>query len=111
MIPTAGRIVHYTATQGDADDINKRRAAFERSLREAGPGAHALHVGSHVSEGDAFPAMIVRTLGGDVVNLQVHLDGNDTYWATSRQEGDGRPGTWSWPARTASDGEGAAPAV
>ncbi|GAA4560510.1 hypothetical protein [Planotetraspora kaengkrachanensis] len=33
-----------------------------------------------------------------VCNLQVLLDGNDAYWATSRTEGD-EPGRWSWPPR------------
>ncbi|MEU5863527.1 hypothetical protein ABZ815_20320 [Nonomuraea sp. NPDC047529] len=46
--------------------------------------------------GDVFPAMVVRTSGTAHANLQVHLDGNDTYWVTSRIEGD-QPGTWHWP--------------
>jgi hypothetical protein len=28
-----------------------------------------------------------------------HLDGTDTYWATSRTEGAG-DGHWAWPPRT-----------
>lgn len=32
------------------------------------------------------------------VNLQVFLDGNDTLWATSRQEG-AEIGQWAWPER------------
>jgi hypothetical protein len=31
-----------------------------------------------------------------MVNLQVVLDGNDHYWATSRIQGD-EPGQWRWP--------------
>jgi hypothetical protein len=42
--------------------------------------------------------MVVRTFGGPAANLQVHLDGTDTYWATSRCEGEG-PGFWAWPPR------------
>ncbi|MGW4403445.1 hypothetical protein ACWEJ6_05415 [Nonomuraea sp. NPDC004702] len=42
--------------------------------------------------------MVVRTSGTAHANLQVHLDGNDTYWVTSRIEG-GQPGTWHWPPR------------
>jgi hypothetical protein len=49
--------------------------------------------------GQAYPAMVVRVFGGPNVNLQVWLDGNDTYWATSRGEGDG-DGCWSWPPRS-----------
>ncbi|MGP3965694.1 hypothetical protein ACTWPT_58105 [Nonomuraea sp. 3N208] len=37
-----------------------------------------------------------RRLGG--INLQVFLDGNDTYWVTSRSEGD-QSDTWTWPPR------------
>ncbi|MER6514725.1 hypothetical protein ABT158_48510 [Nonomuraea sp. NPDC001636] len=46
---------------------------------------------------DVFPAVIVRTSGTAHANLQVHLDGNDTYWVTSRSGatspalGTGRP--------------------
>jgi len=51
-----------------------------------------------VAEGEQYPAVVVRTFGGTTVNLHVLLDGNDTYWATSRMEGDD-PGQWSWPPR------------
>lgn len=87
MLPTIGRIVHYQLTKTDAEAINRSRADFEA------------HTGNRAEEGQAFPAMIVRTFGGDMaINLQVHLDGTDTYWATSRSEGD-RPGGWIWPPR------------
>jgi hypothetical protein len=106
--PSIGRIVHYTLADYDADAINKRRDDFNAHKQTlAGPvqpghrGAtgHMAHVGNHASAGDVYPAMVVRTFGGPAVNLQVHLDGTDTYWATSRTEGDG-PGTWAWPPRT-----------
>jgi hypothetical protein len=105
--PTIGRIVHYTLTQYDADAINKQRANFEAHRRSLagtpdpghrGATGHVAHLGNQASAGDVCPAMVVRTFGGPAANLQVHLDGTDTYWATSRTEGDG-PGTWAWPPR------------
>ncbi len=107
MMPTVGRIVHYTLTQQDADAINVRREhylVFCATLTgqplpgEPGMNGHMAHVGNTAREGDVCAATVVRTFDPSVstANLQVHLDGNDTYWATSRQEGD-RPGYWSWP--------------
>lgn len=109
MTPTLGRIVHYKLGESDAQAINRRRHDFMTFTRtygrpEAGnPGAtgHVGHFGNAVKPGDVFPAMIVRVFPGsphDVANLQVHLDGNDTYWATSRHEGDDQ-NEWSWPPR------------
>ena len=108
MKPTIGRIVHYKASAYDAEQINQRRSdagQFTRSLThpiisgEHGRSGHVLHTGNPVREGDTFPAHVVAVWGdGSVVNLQVVLDGNDTYWATSRAEGD-QPGFWSWPPR------------
>jgi hypothetical protein len=106
---TIGRIVHYRLSETDAQDINRRRHDFMTFNRmyvkkEAGnPGAtgHVGHFGNAVRPGDVFPAMIVRVFPGnphDVVNLQVHLDGNDLFWATSRHAGDGN-GEWDWPPR------------
>jgi hypothetical protein len=86
--PTIGRIVHYTLTEADAAAINKRRT-----------GALVDRVGNHATAGDICPAMIVRTFGGPAANLQVVLDGTDSFWVTSRTEGT-EPGTWAWPERT-----------
>lgn len=106
--PTVGRVVHYTMSQFDADAVNKRRADFQqfRSLHsgpsdpgQAGADGHVAHVGNHVPAGLVCAAIVVRSFGGDAVNLQVLMDGNDTFWATSRTEGDGE-GHWSWPVRT-----------
>lgn len=66
-------------------------------------GAQA-HIGNNVAEGQRFPGIVVRDWQGmkdplapepdnPAVNLQVWLDGNDTFWATSRREGEG-PGTF-----------------
>jgi hypothetical protein len=109
MQPTIGRVVHYTLNNADAQAINVRRAdfqAFQRSHahpHEPGqPGAtgHVAHVGNTAVAGQVFPATVVRVFDPSTTtaNLQVLLDGNDTYWATSRVEGD-TAGTWAWPAR------------
>jgi hypothetical protein len=92
--PTIGRIVLYTLNKLDADFINQRR----KQARENGRlGEIAIHYGNDAAEGQIFPADVVRDHGGSV-NLQVKLDGTDTYWATSAAEGD-QPGTWAWPPR------------
>jgi hypothetical protein len=107
--PTIGRIVLYTLSDGDATAINVRRRdyrAFEAGHKHPHePGTppatgHVAHYGNDVGAGDELPAMVVRDWNesAGTVNLQVHLDGNDIYWATSRTEGDG-PGRWRWPPR------------
>jgi hypothetical protein len=108
--PTIGRIVIYKLGSGDAGLINKRRSDFDaylgkharHTVPEPGdPGAtgHVGHVGNRVAEGDEYPAMVVRIFPGNnigTVNLKVQLDGDDTYWATSRIHGES-PGEWHWP--------------
>jgi hypothetical protein len=103
--PTIGRIVHYRLTAGDAEQINRRRAdasnltAAGSTLASQELGAQ-IHVGNSVEQGQVYPATIVRVWDGSAsVNLQVALDGSDTYWATSRQEGDDE-GQWAWPTRS-----------
>lgn len=86
-----GRIVHYILSEDDAQQINRRRTT----------GTPILHVGNMAQTGDHCAAIIVRFWGDQVSgtsNLQVFLDGNDVYWATSRAIGEG-PGTWHWPER------------
>jgi len=90
-----GRIVHYTLNDQDAKAINGRRT--DAAVSEIGHTGRVIHVGNTVKAGDVYPAMCVRDWGSSA-NFQVYLDGNDTYWATSRSEGDG-PGTWAWPVR------------
>lgn len=103
-----GATVHYVLTGDDADDINRRRndfAAFNTAHRDTAAGAgefpgrsgHVGHHGNGVREGDVCAATVVRDWGDALVNLKVHLDGNDDYWATSKAEGDG-PGFWQAPA-------------
>jgi hypothetical protein len=104
--PSIGRIVHYTLAEQDAAQINKRRADA-RNLNGAGVTLASqelgpqIHIGNPVEAGDVYPAMIVRTWGPEVHHsqqLQVFLDGNDTFWATSVSEGEGQR-HWSWPPR------------
>lgn len=108
MQPSLGADVLYTLSEDDATQINRRRSdfhAFGQSHahpHEPGqPGAtgHVGHVGNFTRKGDVCPAKVVRTFDETVTtaNLQVYLDGNDTYWATSRRDGEG-PGTWAYPA-------------
>jgi len=96
---TIGRIVHYTLSASDAEAINRRRSDFSTFLSAAPKGVgYVGHVGNYVDVGEVYPAVIVRVFGANSANLQVLLDGNDTYWATSRVEGEG-PNTWKWPDR------------
>lgn len=107
-IPTIGRIVHYTLTTEDADQISRRRTTgtsiTERmhvaASRPWPVGAQA-HIGNDASEGEVYPMMITRVWGSEEessVNGQVFLDGNDVLWKTSVSVGEG-PGTFSWPTR------------
>ncbi|GAQ64041.1 hypothetical protein [Streptomyces scabiei] len=98
--PSIGRIVHYTLNEQDAAQINRLRQEYQSSARHTGTGFVG-HVGNHAQEGDVYPAMIVRIFGEtpeSAVNLQVFLDGNDIFWATSRTLGEG-PFHWAWPGR------------
>lgn len=93
MTPTIGRIVHYTLTEQDASLIASRRAASNPD---------GVFARNPVSPGDTYPAMVVRVFhpSTSTANLQVFLDGDDTYWATSRTEGEpGEQGRWIWPPR------------
>jgi hypothetical protein len=98
--PTKGRIVLYRLSELDAVQINRRREDFQASLPDN--SGHQAHVGNHAAAGQEFPAMVVRIADfpghDDICNLQVTLDGNDTFWACSRAEGTDN-GCWSWPPR------------
>lgn len=84
QVPVIGRIVTYTLTEQDAAAIG------------ALPG-HS----NTPRAGDEYPAMIVRVWAGFAsINLQVFYDGDGSYWATSRPEGD-KPGSWHWPVTIA----------
>jgi len=116
MKPQVGSQVLYTLSSGDAEQINRRRRDADAYRRlhppaEAGhPGSTGFiaHYGNGASEGDVYPAVIVRAWNEipGTSNLQVLLDGNDTYWATSRMlaaEQWPQPGCWIWPPRLIED--------
>lgn len=90
-----GRIYAYTLTEGDAEAINQRRGDAASKNAGARQEGFVVHVGNAVAEGHKFPCLVVREWSPGMSNLQVFLDGNDTYWATSRRESDtGEPGTY-----------------
>lgn len=114
MIPTIGRIVHYTLDANDVDQINRRRTTGAKILQRikrqvvdqdggfnpVWPLGAQAHIGNEVKEGDTYPMMIVQTWGDaptSAVNGQVFLDGNDVLWVTSVSVGEG-PRTYRWPA-------------
>lgn len=84
MIPSIGRIVHYTLNQSNADRINKNRAI-----------SGTWDATSEFCEGN--PVVVGET---SVVQGQVFLDGNDTLWVTSVKQGDDE-GQWHKPPMTA----------
>ncbi|ETK33192.1 hypothetical protein [Microbispora sp. ATCC PTA-5024] len=94
-VPDIGRIVQYTLSEADAAEINVRRMD-DRASRGERPGPPGY--GGGAEAGQVYPAIVVRVFASSFnsVNLQVLLDGHDTYWAVSRAEGD-QPGTWTWP--------------
>jgi len=98
--PTLGRVVHYRLTENDARAINIRRNDWHQTNIQDGPQStgYQAHVGNPVVGGDIFAADIVRVWDDGHVNLQVKLDGNDTFWATSVTNGRDN-GNWFWPPR------------
>ena len=96
---SVGRIVHYTLTQTDADEINRRRGDAQRE--GACQTGKVVHVGNSAAAGEVCAAVVVKAFEGDRANLQVLLDGNDVLWRTSvawALSSAGR-GNWSWPPR------------
>lgn len=94
--PTVSDVVLYGLTAADVAGINRRRKDFHDNGAADSQTGFVGHVGNYVQEGDVFPAVVVQVHAESVVtcNLQVLLDGNDTYWATSRAEGTDA-GRWS----------------
>lgn len=110
MNPTIGRIVHYMLNSQDAEQINRRRttsaAIRERIEADKWPLGAQAHMGNAVEAGQVYPMLIVRVCGDDpvsAVNGQVFLDGNDIFWATSRQQvvadSTDKQGLWFAPPR------------
>jgi hypothetical protein len=83
--PTIGRVVLYKLSEDDARHVQQQRSHDGTTANMTGAGR-------------TYPAVVVSTFGGEAVNLQVLLDGPDSFWATSRHEGD-EPGMWTWPPR------------
>lgn len=100
--PTLGRIVRYTLSEQDAAEINRRRTTGReiQNMLTSGrwPEGAQAHVGNSVSKGTVVPAIIVAVWGAVCVNLHCVLDGTDSFWATSRNEG-ALDGQWAWPPR------------
>ncbi|NIY68009.1 hypothetical protein [Streptomyces malaysiensis] len=96
--PTVGRTVLYRLSEQDSRDINRRRRDFEHRTPVLDGTGFVGRVGNSAAEGQVCAATVVRVWNEstDAVNLQVHLDGNDILWATSRSQGDD-PGQWAWP--------------
>lgn len=100
-----GRMVLYRLTEGDAARVNRRRRT-EASLVAAAQHLAAGNLadppsGNTVYSGERFPMVVTAVfpkefIHGPGVNGQVFLDGNDSLWVTSIQEGD-EPGFWAWP--------------
>ena len=94
---TKGRIVHYVLTEADAAAITSRRTGAGHG--ENWPEGAMAHTGNPAVVGEHVPAMIVEVfMAKGCVNLQCFLDGNDSFWATSRMfdEKEKTPGTWHW---------------
>lgn len=107
--PTIGRVVHYRLSEQDAEAINRRREHAQRHIDEHRTNATGaqVHVGNHAAAGFVYPALIVRTADNTLtVNLQVFMDGNDAYWATSINYSVETDGCWFWPPRVDMTREG-----
>jgi hypothetical protein len=100
ITPTVGRIVWYKITACEAEAINRRRAHARAAInhhRETKTGT-IVHCGNEVIAGKLYAAMIVEVWGNiaeSPVNLQVFLDGNDTFWRTSACVGENE-GEYQW---------------
>lgn len=78
MKPTIGRMVVYTATEDD-----------KQQMRDM----------ENCNVQDQLPAVVVAVWGDDenaLVNLKVLLDGEGDVWRTSIPRGD-EPFNWNWP--------------
>lgn len=98
-----GRIVLYTLSSQDVDAINDRQRRID-SMPASVAATALLPNNNPLRPGQICPAIIVRVWDKPdaeyaTVNLQVLLDGDHTYWATSRSHGDGE-GQWYEPQYT-----------
>lgn len=90
MAPTIGRIVHYTISEDDARQVRHQQNLMGGAMFKC----------NEARAGSVLPAIVVSGPHGpdNLVNLQVFLDGDCSYWATSRAEGEGQ-GKWAWPPK------------
>jgi hypothetical protein len=113
MIPSIGRIVHYTLTEYDAQRVLDQRKYHKSIVAELTGRTWPEHVfhGNQPSRGDVYPMLITRVWDRvpteeSCVQGQVFLDGNDTLWVTSvTQKGhtfdpDMVEGLWFEPPQT-----------
>lgn len=98
---SVGRIVLYRMNSYDCEEVNRRRkdAWDQIEWHRTNKTGAQVHFGNKASPGQVFPAVVVATWSTTLANLQVLLDGNDTFWATSRGQGDDH-GQWQWPNLT-----------
>ncbi len=89
MQPTVGRIVHYTISEQDVEEIARQRGHRRSPTSPVGNQMHA---------GEVMPMVVTAVWSEDCVNGQVLLDGNDSLWVTSVSEGEGEY-SWCWPPR------------
>lgn len=97
MRPSIGRLVHFILSEQCADEINRRRIPGIGHGKSWPDGAQA-HVGNRVGAGEHVPMIVTMVWPERTVNGQIILDGNDSLWRCSVEEGS-TPGTWHWPER------------
>lgn len=101
----AGRIVHYTLSGKDVDDVLRRRTNADgiRGRIDEGtwPFGAMAHIGNKVVDGDILAAVVVKVHPDDKVNLRVLLDGTDVLWVqeVGYFEDPAAQGTWRWIPR------------
>lgn len=84
QVPKMGRVVVYVLSGVDAQVIAARRPIG--------------YNGNPVCAGDEFPMIITRVWSPSIVNGQVILDGDDSYWVTSAEiSHDPAHRRWHWP--------------
>jgi len=101
-----GNVVVYRLTASDCDAINRRRTSgqsiHERLQQEppAWPEGAQAHIGNQVHVGQVVPFVVTAVWpeefdGKGGYNGQVLLDGTDSLWVTSVQQGM-EPGNWNF---------------
>lgn len=94
-----GRVVHYVLSEQDAENINaSRRAANAVPSTDRLKGV-VYPSGNSVEPGEHVVMLIVKVWNENgLVNGRCELDGNDSYWVTSKSfDGeDKKPYTWHW---------------